>query len=141
MKTCSQRIRAQWLPVVVLLTSLTSYLVLSAIFTSLSNGGKDRHLDASSARWVLMNAQTIIDPRTAMAQSLVEGKGKVIAVIPEKQQIVLSHEEIKGFMEAMTMGYRVNPISLLNDLKPGDDVRFSIDPKLSTIVKISKSEK
>ncbi len=76
-----------------------------------------------------------------MAQSLVEGKGKVIAVIPEKQQIVLSHEEIKGFMEAMTMGYRVNPISLLNDLKPGDDVRFSIDPKLSTIVKISKSEK
>lgn len=85
--------------------------------------------------------QTVMTPTSAIAQSLVEGQGKVIAVTPEKQQIVLEHGEIKGFMDAMTMGYKVSSTALLKGLKPGDAVRFSIDPKKSTIVKIGKVEK
>lgn len=77
----------------------------------------------------------------AIAQTLVEGKGKVIAVTQEKQELVLEHGEIKGFMDPMTMGYKVSSPSLLKGLKPGDEVRFSIDPKKSTIVKIGKLEK
>lgn len=77
----------------------------------------------------------------AIAQSLVEGKGKVIAVTLEKQEVVVEHGEIKGFMAAMTMGYKVSSTSLLKGIRPGDEVRFSIDPKKSTIVKIGKLEK
>ena len=88
----------------------------------------------------LMPNQETLSPRTVLAQSLVEGRGKVIAVTPEKQQVVLEHGEIKGFMDAMTMGYKVSSTSLLEGLKPGDEVRFTIDPKKSTIVKIGKSD-
>ena len=42
-------------------------------------------------------------------------------------EIVVDHEEIKGFMDAMTMGYKVHPTSLLKTVKPGDKVRFTID--------------
>jgi len=41
-------------------------------------------------------------------------------------------------MEAMTMGYKANPVSLLNSVKPGDKVRFTIDTDARAITKIDK---
>jgi len=38
-------------------------------------------------------------------------------VVPANQQLVVEHGEMKGFMEAMTMGYKVDPPSLLNKLR------------------------
>jgi mono/diheme cytochrome c family protein len=68
----------------------------------------------------------------------VTGEGTVIAVAPQKQQIVLEHGEIKDFMEPMTMGYKINPPSLLNSVNPGDKVRFTIDTTARAITKIDK---
>jgi Cu/Ag efflux protein CusF len=71
-------------------------------------------------------------------QKTAVGEGKVIATVPSANQIVVEHGEIKGFMEAMTMGYRVEPPSLLGGVKSGDQVRFTIDVPKKTIVKIEK---
>ena len=71
-------------------------------------------------------------------QHTVVGEGKVIAVVPNTQQIVINHGAIKGFMGAMTMGYKVNPPSLLDELKAGDPIRFTIDTRQKAIVKIEK---
>jgi Cu/Ag efflux protein CusF len=68
----------------------------------------------------------------------VSGVGKVIALVPETQEIVVDHEEIKGFMDAMTMGYKVSPTSLLKTVKAGDKVRFTIDTDKHAITKIEK---
>jgi Cu/Ag efflux protein CusF len=68
----------------------------------------------------------------------VTGEGIVISLRPEKQQIVLEHAEIRGFMEAMTMGYKTNPVSLMNNVKPGDKVRFTIDTDARAITKIDR---
>jgi Cu/Ag efflux protein CusF len=68
----------------------------------------------------------------------VTGEGTVVSVRPEKQQVVLEHGEIKGVMEAMTMGYKVNPPSLPGSVKPGDKVRFTIDTEAREITKIEK---
>jgi Cu/Ag efflux protein CusF len=38
----------------------------------------------------------------------------------------------------MTMGYKTNPTSLLNSVKPGDKVRFTIDTEARAITKIDK---
>jgi Cu/Ag efflux protein CusF len=74
----------------------------------------------------------------AGAQQTVVGEGKVVATVPNASQIVVDHQEIKGFMEAMTMGYRVDPPSLLEGLKFGDKVRFTIDVPKKAIIKIEK---
>jgi Cu(I)/Ag(I) efflux system periplasmic protein CusF len=71
-------------------------------------------------------------------QKTVVGEGKVITTVPNASQIVVEHGEIKGFMEAMTMGYRVDPPSLLEGLKLGDKVRFTIDVPNKAIIKIEK---
>ena len=71
-------------------------------------------------------------------QKTVVADGKVVATVPNASQIVVEHGEIKGFMEAMTMGYRVDPPTLLEGLKFGDKVRFTIDVPKKAIVKIEK---
>ena len=80
-------------------------------------------------------------PRQQSAQTeqkTVVAEGKVVATVPNASQIVVEHGEIKGFMEAMTMGYRVDPPSLLEGLKSGDKVRFTIDVPKKAIIKIEK---
>lgn len=71
-------------------------------------------------------------PQTAI------GEGSVVAVVPSSGQIVLAHGPIKGFMDAMTMGYRVESPVLLEGLKQGDKVRFTIDIEKKSIIKIEK---
>jgi Cu(I)/Ag(I) efflux system protein CusF len=72
------------------------------------------------------------------ASQTVVGEGEVVATVPNASQIVVEHGEIKGFMEAMTMGYRIDPPSLLAGLKPGDKVRFTIDVQKRMITEIEK---
>jgi protein SCO1/2 len=68
----------------------------------------------------------------------VVGEGKVITVAPEKSQLVVDHKAIPGVMGAMTMGYTVTPPSLLDQLKAGDTIRFTMDPQRLTILNIEK---
>lgn len=89
-------------------------------------------------------------PAYAMAQATppseqegrhtVTGTGKIIAVVPGSHQLVVDHEEIKGFMDAMTMGFRVDPPSLLEGLQAGDQIRFTIDTQQKAIVKIETAD-
>jgi Cu/Ag efflux protein CusF len=54
-------------------------------------------------------------------------KGVVRAVIPEIQVVVLTHEEIPGFMPAgMTMGFKVKDPKALERVHVGDVVRFTL---------------
>ncbi len=72
-------------------------------------------------------------------EGIFEGQGKVIALVPEKSQIVISHKEpIKGFMKAMPMGmgFGVESAELLKGLKPGDRVKFKIDAAKDKIISI-----
>jgi Cu/Ag efflux protein CusF len=68
----------------------------------------------------------------------VVGEGKVIAVVPASSEIVLTHGEITGFMEPMTMGYAIQPASLLAGVQAGDAVRFTIDTGRKAIVSLEK---
>lgn len=69
---------------------------------------------------------------------MVSAQGEVIALVPERGEIVLTHGEIKGFMDAMTMGYKVSSASLLKAVKTGDIVQFTIDTEKRVITKIAK---
>ncbi|MBI1893219.1 MAG: copper-binding protein [Candidatus Rokubacteria bacterium] len=72
-------------------------------------------------------------------EGIFEGVGEVQALLPERSQIVVKHEEIKGFMEAMTMWFPVDP-ELMKDLKPGDRIKFKIDAAKKKLVAIERLE-
>jgi Cu/Ag efflux protein CusF len=95
-----------------------------------------------------MTVQELIDVsayvaslKTKDAPKTVSAQGQVIALVPENAEIVLTHGEIKGFMDAMTMGYKVNSSTLLQALKPGDTVQFTIDTDRRVITRIIKAQK
>ena len=91
-----------------------------------------------------MTVQELVDLSAYMASlrpkgvaKFVTGEGKVIALVSGSHQVVVDHGEIKGFMDAMTMGYPVEP-QLIQGLKPGDKIRFTIDTDKRAITKIEK---
>ena len=68
----------------------------------------------------------------------VEGLGVILSVNPRASRVTLQHEEIRGFMHAMTMEYPVHDRALLSRLKSGDRVRFVIRRQSGTIVAIQR---
>jgi Cu/Ag efflux protein CusF len=78
--------------------------------------------------------------RPKSAPKSVTAQGQVVALLPENSEIVLTHGEIRGFMEAMTMVYKVSSPSLLKAMKPGDTVEFTIDTDKRVITKIAKAQ-
>jgi Cu/Ag efflux protein CusF len=92
-----------------------------------------------------MTVQELIDLSTYLAMlkpkdvpAAVTGEGTILAVVPQSQEVVIEHGEIKDFMDAMTMGYKVSPSSVLKAVKAGDKVRFTIDTNKRAITKIEK---
>ena len=53
-------------------------------------------------------------------------KGNVISVDKEHRQVTIAHEEIKGFMEAMTMPFTVKEDWALEALAPGQTVEATL---------------
>jgi Cu/Ag efflux protein CusF/plastocyanin len=73
------------------------------------------------------------------AGRLYESVGVIVAVQPRKSRLVLTHEEIKGFMAPMVeMSFMVTPAALLAGLAQGDRIRFAIDADKRAIVEIEK---
>jgi mono/diheme cytochrome c family protein len=114
------------------------------IFNTITNGKNTMfpYADKLSAedRWaVIAYAHTLSGHRGPHVASehpelkpkpkFVNGEGTVIALRPEKQQIVLEHSGIKGFMEAMTMGFPVPEASEWAKLKPGMKIRGTVVEK------------
>jgi Cu/Ag efflux protein CusF len=53
--------------------------------------------------------------------------GVVRAVIPETQLIVVTHEEISGYMPAgMTMGFKAASAKVLDQARVGDVIKFTL---------------
>jgi protein SCO1/2 len=65
-------------------------------------------------------------------------RGKVVSTNAAKGEVTLDHEAIVGFMEAMTMPYKLKDPTVLSELHPGDvitaDVLVSQDPDADVLV-------
>jgi protein SCO1/2 len=53
-------------------------------------------------------------------------RGKVIAGDPATGQVTLDHEAIPGFMDAMTMPYKLKDPGILSELHPGDEITADV---------------
>ena len=70
-----------------------------------------------------------------------ELKGQVLAVNREKQEILVKHDEIPGFMMAMTMPYKVQSNGMLDNVSAGDLITAQLEVKdnAATLVAITKT--
>ena len=96
------------------------------------------HLDRMTLRELIDLSSYLAALKPPTLAKSVTGVGNIVALVPQSQEIVIDHEEIKGYMDAMTMGYKVAARTQLQSLKPGDRVSFTIDTGKRTITKIEK---
>jgi protein SCO1/2 len=61
------------------------------------------------------------------------GRGVVKDILPKERQVIIAHEDIPGFMEAMTMGFEVKDESLLEGRKRGEPVTFTVEKTKDTL--------
>ncbi len=61
------------------------------------------------------------------ASGVFAGHGIVIAVQPGTGALTIRHGDIKGFMDAMEMMYKVKRPDLSAGLRAGDEIDFEID--------------
>jgi protein SCO1 len=86
-------------------------------------------------------------PSVASTEKTFPITGRVLAT--DAAHVTLDHEAIPGFMEAMTMDYKVKDPSVLTELHPGDRItaRISVqqapdgyhDPELDNIVVVAQA--
>ena len=53
-------------------------------------------------------------------------RGKVVSTNPGTGEVTVNHEAIPGFMEAMTMPYKLKDPSILSELHPGDTITADV---------------
>lgn len=67
-------------------------------------------------------------------------EGQILAVRPERSEVIIKHQDIKGFMPGMTMPFKVKDGALLQGREPGDLVTATlvvgeVDAHLRTLEK------
>jgi protein SCO1 len=83
-------------------------------------------------------AKPAVQQPAAAAFKVYKLRGKVVSTNPATGESTLDHEAIPGFMDAMTMPYKLKDPSILSELHPGDtitaDVLVSQDPNADVLL-------
>ena len=82
-------------------------------------------------RLVPILAAVVLITGFCLAQSAADKKnhtfhGKVEAVNKEAKSLRVNGEKVEGWMDAMTMNYKVDDPSILDKLKPGDQIMATV---------------
>lgn len=84
------------------------------------------------ATWGRRTERLASELQAARAAALAGGerewvaRGVVRAILPEINVLVLTHEDIPGYMPAMTMGFRAASPKIHDAVRVGDEVRFTL---------------
>ena len=72
------------------------------------------------------NKPTVVVPQEVKAVRHYQLKGKVASIDQRAKMLNVDSETIPGFMDAMTMPYKVKPESELEQLHPGDVITATL---------------
>ncbi len=95
----------------------------------------------ATTRAALTFAAMALSVGPALAQEatsgIFAGRGVVKAVQARTGVLTIAHDDIKGFMPAMEMMYKVKSPELGKDVRPGDVIDFKIDAAKYEIVEVT----
>lgn len=89
--------------------------------------------DSSSVPKV-SSSPKVSGPAAAVATTSYQAEGQIISLNPKLPSIEIDHQEIKGLMPAMTMDFYVKDRSLLEGIKAGDHIDFTIENGVGGVV-------
>ena len=81
--------------------------------------------------FVMLSSYTSCKSKPKVEPRRYEITGRVVSVDKNARQVILAHEEVQGYMKAMTMGFKVKEQWALDAMQPGDRVNavLVVDPE------------
>ena len=104
-------------------TRIISALVWRGVFVALS--------------LLVFSCQSLTPPEKLVGQGVVQ------KVVTDDRRVVIAHDDIPGFMAAMTMSFEVKNPTLLTQLTPGERISFTLEKTEDTLylVAVEKEKK
>lgn len=89
---------------------------------------RSRRALLSIALVVLLHAVFLLacQPQKVSEGKRYEVKGKVMSVDRAQNRVTISHEEIPGYMDAMTMPFNIKDITIISDISSGDSIQATL---------------
>lgn len=53
-------------------------------------------------------------------------RGQIVDLLPERRKVIVAHDEIPGYMQAMTMSFAVKDGEKFEELTPGDEISATL---------------
>jgi protein SCO1/2 len=80
---------------------------------------------------LLLLCASLLSCQPQQQQQMSEGKryelkGKVVSVDRVQQRVTIAHEEIRDYMDAMTMPFNLKDPSIISDIMPGDAIQATL---------------
>ena len=93
----------------------------------------------SIANWILTVVLLTLGPVRAeeATSGVFSGHGIVRAVQPKTGALTIKHDDIKDFMPAMEMMYKVRSPAVSQGVRPGDAIDFTIDAAKYEILEVT----
>jgi Cu/Ag efflux protein CusF len=68
------------------------------------------------------------------------GIGEIISIDADKSGLKIRHHAIDGYMPAMSMHFKIEGTDVLNEVRVGDKVRFTLKdtPELTRVIYVEK---
>lgn len=85
-----------------------------------------------------------VEKSTAHKETIYDVKGVIREILPSEKQIVIEHETIPGYMDAMIMPFPVKDVHIMTGLAVDDAVKFQLvvtdsDAWISTIARVGSN--
>src|SRR5689334_19891286 len=75
-----------------------------------------------------------LSPEQKHRATTYQGRGRALEIDRDHHRVRIAHQDIPGFMQAMTMSFAVADNQLLEGLRPGDEVEFTIESSVESTV-------
>jgi protein SCO1/2 len=84
-----------------------------------------------NCRWLMVGLAVVAACSREPGNRTYQLQGQVLAVKAESNEILVKHDDIPGFMPAMTMPYTVRDPALIKDRLPGDLIKATLVVELN----------
>ena len=75
-------------------------------------------------------SQASVEPAPATeSENRHDAHGEIRRIERERQSVTIAHDDVPGYMPAMTMPFAVEPVSLLDGLSEGQTVDFTFEAR------------
>ncbi len=114
--------------------TLLAFLVGAVVPGTACNRHSDSSLAGKETQAASAPSYANLSPEQKRRITTYLARGRILGIDRGHHRVRIAHRDIPGFMQAMTMSFAVRDDKLLQGLRPGDAVEFTLETNVESTV-------